>query len=241
MKIYPAIDILGGSAVRLSKGDYDTAKTYSTTPIEVAKSFSLIGAKRLHLVDLDGAKKGETTNYSTVESIVKSTSAFVEIGGGVRDEARIEKYLSVGVSRVILGTAAIKNPDFRRSAVKKYGDAIAVGVDVKNGFAATDGWLETSELSGIDFVKLLRDEGVKTVIYTDVSRDGMLKGSNLEAYEKLSKIEGIQIIASGGVTTLEEIKALREMNLHGAILGKALYEKKLELLDALKVARGEKL
>ena len=241
MKIYPAIDILGGNAVRLSKGDYDTAKTYSTSPVTVAKGFSDIGAARLHLVDLDGAKMGATTNYSVIEEIVKSTSAFVEIGGGVRDEERIERYLSAGVKRVILGTAAIKNPEFRRSAVKKYGEAIAVGVDVKNGFAATDGWLETSELSGIEFVKRLRDEGVSTVIYTDISRDGMLSGSNLEAYESLSKIEGINIIASGGVTTVDEVKALREMNLHGAILGKALYENRISLAEALAVARGERL
>lgn len=240
MKIYPAIDLLGGNAVRLCKGEYDTAKTYSTSPVEVAQGFSSCGAKRLHLVDLDGAKKGETTNYSTVENIVKSTSAFVEIGGGIRDEARIERYLAVGVKRLILGTIAVREPLFRQSVVKKYGEAIAVGVDVKNGFATTDGWTETSNLDGVDFVKKLRDEGVKTVIFTDVSRDGMLMGTNLAVYERLSKIEGIDIIASGGVTTLEEIAVLRDMGLHGAILGKALYENKIDLTEALSVARGGK-
>ena len=240
MKIFPAIDILGGNAVRLSKGDYDTAKIYSSDPVTVAESFSAVGAKCLHLVDLDGAKTGETTNYKTIEKIVKSTSAFVEIGGGVRDEDRIEKYLEVGVKRVILGTSAIRDPQFRRRAVKAYGEAIAVGVDVKDGFAATDGWTKVSALNGVDFVKQLRDEGVSTVIYTDVSRDGMLNGTNISAYEQLNEIKGISIVASGGVTTLDEIKTLSDMGVYGAILGKALYENKLSLADALTVVRGNK-
>ena len=239
MKIFPAIDILGGNAVRLCKGDYDTAKIYSQDPVKIAESFATVGAKCLHLVDLDGAKKGETTNYDVVEKIVKSTSAFVEIGGGVRDEQRIEKYLSVGVKRVILGTSAIRDPEFRRRAVKAYGESIAVGVDVKNGFAATDGWTEVSDLNGVDFVKQLRDEGVSTVIYTDVSRDGMLQGTNLDAYAELSKIEGINVVASGGVTTLDEIETLVKMDVYGAILGKALYENRINLADALAVARGK--
>ena len=240
MKIFPAIDIIGGNAVRLVKGDYNAVKKYSNSPVSVAKEFAEKGAKCLHLVDLDGAKSGETENYSTVENIVKSTSAFVEIGGGVRDRNRVEKYLNAGVKRVILGTSAVKNPDFRREAVKAYGEAIAVGVDVKNGFVATDGWLQVSELNGVDFVKKLRDEGVKTVIFTDISRDGMMKGTNLKVYEELSKIEGVDIVASGGVTALEEIETLRSYGLYGAILGKALYENKIDLTEALSVARGGK-
>ncbi len=241
MKIFPAIDVLGGSAVRLEKGDYGTAKAYSTDLVVLAKDFAVSGAKCLHLVDLDGAKSGETTNYEAVREIVKATSAFVEIGGGIRDEERIEKYLSAGVNRIILGTAAVRNPQFRKSAVKKYGQAIAVGVDVKCGFAATDGWTEVSAIKGVDFVKKLRDEGVDAVIYTDVSRDGMLMGSNLDAYEELSKIEGIKIVASGGVSSVEEIRTLREMGVYGAILGKALYEKRLDLRAALATARGDEI
>lgn len=240
MKIFPAIDIIGGAAVRLTKGDYGTAKKYSDDPVAVAMEFAESGAKCLHLVDLDGAKSGVTENYETVKSIVARTSAFVEIGGGIRDEARIEKYLETGVQRVILGTAAIRDPEFRRRAVKKYGGAVAIGVDVKDGYAATDGWQSLSRYTGVELVKSLRDEGVQTVIYTDISRDGMLMGTNLDAYAALSEIEGISVVASGGVTTSDEVRALRDMRIYGAILGKALYEKRISLAEALAVARGEK-
>ena len=241
MLIFPAIDIINGKAVRLTKGEYDSVKTYSDMPTEVAKGFFEKGAKCLHLVDLDGAKTGQTDNFSTVEQIVKSTSAFVEIGGGVRDEERIERYLGVGVGRVILGTVAIKNPSLLKSAVKKYGSKIAVGVDVKNGYVATDGWLALSGQKGVELVRNLRNEGVETVIYTDIARDGMLQGTNMNAYEELSKIDGINIMASGGITTLEEVEKLKNMNIYGAILGKAIYENRISLSDALMVARSEKI
>ena len=241
MLIFPAIDIINGKAVRLTKGEYDSVKTYSDMPTEVAKGFLEKGAKCLHLVDLDGAKTGQTDNFSTVEQIVKSTSAFVEIGGGVRDEERIERYLGVGVGRVILGTVAIKNPSLLKSAVKKYGNKIAVGVDVKNGYVATDGWLALSGQKGVELVRTVRNEGVETVIYTDIARDGMLAGTNMTVYEELSKISGINIMASGGITTLDEIEKLRNMNIYGAILGKAIYENRISLSDALMVARSEKI
>lgn len=236
MNIFPAIDVISGQAVRLTKGDYSTQKTYSDTPVKVAEDFYKLGARFLHVVDLDGAKTGRTENYSLISDIVKSTSMFVEVGGGVRDMERIEKYLSVGVKRIILGTSAVKNPQFRRDAVRVFGDAVAVGVDTLNGTIATDGWLKDSGVSGVEFCKMLRDEGVKNVIYTDISRDGTLAGTNLDVYRTLCGIEGLTITASGGVTFIEEIKELKAMGAYGAIVGKAIYEGKLDLKEVLKVA-----
>lgn len=236
MNIFPAIDIISGQAVRLTKGDYSTQKTYSDTPVKVAEDFYRLGARYLHVVDLDGAKTGKTENYSLISDIVKSTSMFVEVGGGVRDMERIERYLSVGVKRVILGTSAVKHPEFRREAVKEFGEAVAVGVDTLNGTIATDGWLKDSGVSGVEFCKMLRDEGVKNVIYTDISRDGTLSGTNLEVYRTLCSIEGLTVTASGGVTFIEEIRELKAMGAYGAIVGKAIYEGKLDLKEVLKVA-----
>ena len=236
MKIFPAIDIISGQAVRLTKGDYDTKKTYSDTPVKVAEEFSRLGARCLHVVDLDGAKTGKTENYSLISDIVSATEMFVEVGGGIRDLKRIEKYLSVGVERVILGTSAVKDPEFRREAVRVFGSSIAVGVDTLNGTIATDGWLKDSGVSGVEFCKILRDEGVTNVIYTDISRDGTLGGTNLEIYKTLSTIKGLTITASGGVTYLDEIKQLKDMGTYGAIVGKALYEGKLDLREVLKQA-----
>ena len=239
MKIFPAIDILGGYAVRLEKGDYSAVKTYSDDAEGIARTFKNAGAEYLHVVDLDGAKSGKTENAALIERIVKSTDMFVEIGGGIRDEARIEYYLGAGAGRVILGTAAVKDPKFLSRAVKAYGDKIAVGVDVKDGFVAVDGWTQTSGLDGYGFVERLRDTGVSAVIYTDVSRDGMMSGTNIAAYEKLSEIKGIDIVASGGITGLAEIVRLKKLGVSGAILGKALYEGRLDLAEALAAARGE--
>lgn len=236
MNIFPAIDIISGSAVRLTKGDYNTKKTYSESPLKVAEDFMKSGAKYLHVVDLDGAKTGKTENYSLISDIVKSTSMFVEVGGGIRDLDRIERYLKVGVQRVILGTAAVKDEDFRRLAVKTFGSAVAVGVDTLNGTIATDGWLKDSGVSGVEFCKLLRDEGVNNVIYTDISRDGTLSGTNIDVYKTLSTIEGLTITASGGVSFIDEIKTLKEIGLYGAIVGKAIYEGKLDLKEVLKEA-----
>lgn len=236
MNIFPAIDIISGNAVRLTKGDYTTQKTYSNSPVEVAEGFMKQGAKYLHVVDLDGAKTGITENYSIISDIVKSTSMFVEVGGGVRDMARIERYLSVGVKRVILGTSAIKDEEFRRLAVKTFGEAISIGVDTLNGTIATDGWLKDSGVSGVEFCKVLRDEGVSNVIYTDISRDGMLSGTNIEIYRTLCGIDGLDITASGGVTFIDEIRKLKDIGVYGAIVGKAIYEGKLDLKEVLKEA-----
>lgn len=238
MKIFPAIDLLGGKAVRLTKGDYSTAKTYSDDPVSQAASFRDFGAQNLHVVDLDGAKSGKTENGDVIRRIVESTDMFVEVGGGIRDESRIEYYLSSGAGRVILGTAAVRDPLFLKRAVKAYGDKIAVGVDVKDGFVAVDGWTKLSDKTGYDFVRTLASEGVKTVIYTDISKDGTLLGTNLEIYGKLKEIRGINVIASGGISFISEIKALKEQNVYGAIVGKAVYEGKLDLKECIAAAEG---
>lgn len=235
MIIFPAIDVIGAKVVRLTKGDYDCKKTYSDYPELVAKSFFDLGATHLHVVDLDGAKTGETTNYATISKIVSQTSMFVEVGGGIRDLTRIENYLKAGVKRTIIGTQAVKNPDFVKEAVKEFGEVIAVGVDTHDGFVATDGWLKKSNLTGYEFCERMRDFGVTNVIYTDISKDGALSGTNLDIYQKLSNISGLTITASGGVTYIEEIEKLREMGIYGAIVGKAIYEGKLNLSDVLKV------
>lgn len=238
MKIFPAIDIIGGKAVRLTKGNYDTMETFGD-PSDFVKSFAEEGATCLHMVDLDGAKSGQTDNFSTVEKICKLLPE-TEIGGGIRDIERIRRYLDVGVTRVILGTAAVKDPSFLDEAVRLFGDAIAVGVDSKNGFAATDGWEKVSQKSAFEFCASLPERGVKTVIFTDVSCDGMMKGTNLSLFSRLSEIPSLNVIASGGITYYEEIKALSEMNLYGAILGKALYKDLLSLKKAILIAEGEK-
>ena len=238
MIIFPAIDIIGGKVVRLTKGDYNQQKTYSDSPTLVAKSFNDLGATHLHVVDLDGAKLGDTTNYSIISDIVKSTNMFVEVGGGIRDLKRIENYANVGVKRVIIGTAAVKNPDFVKEAVREFGKLVSVGVDTHDGFVATDGWIEKSNLSGYEFCERMRDFGVTNVIYTDISKDGALSGTNLDIYQKLSTIKDLTITASGGVTFIDEIKKLNEMDIYGAIVGKAIYEGKLDLQTVLSVAGG---
>lgn len=234
MKIFPAIDLLGGNAVRLTKGDYGKSTVYSDDPVSVAKSFYADGARYLHIVDLDGAKSGQTDNFDTVSRIISATGMYCEIGGGIRDTDRIEKYLAAGIDRVILGTAAIKDPEFRRSAVQNYGDKIAVGVDAKDGYVAVSGWLETTAVKGIDFCRTLADEGVSAVIYTDISRDGMLEGTNIQLYRELCRTAGIEFTASGGITDMEELYALKEMGCAAAILGKALYAEKLNLKKIIK-------
>lgn len=237
MKIFPAIDLLDGKAVRLVKGDYGTARTYSDSPVDQAKAFRAAGAKRLHVVDLDGARSGLERNGELIREIVKSSGMFVQVGGGIRDEGRIEYYLSAGAGRVILGTAAVRDPDFLRRALRAYGDRVAVGVDVLDGYVAVEGWTELSDKSGGAFVAHLADIGVKTVIYTEISRDGMLAGADLEAYRRLSGIN-IDIIASGGLSGLDEIAELKDMGIYGAIAGRALYEGKLDLSACIAAAEA---
>ena len=239
MFILPAIDLYNGSAVRLSKGDYNQMSIYSNNPPEFAEKFAKSGAEYLHVVDLEGAKDGTTANFDVVKEIIDKTDMKVEIGGGIRTDDVIRKYIDAGVARVILGTAAVKDSLFLKRAVSNYGDKIAVGVDVKDGFVAVKGWLEVTELRCFDFVAGLEEMGVKTVICTDISKDGMLGGTNIDLYRDLTKNFDINVIASGGISTLDDVKKLTDMHMYGAIIGKALYENTLDLKEAVKVARGE--
>ncbi len=239
MKIFPAIDIRYGKAVRLYKGNYAEMKVYDDSPVEVAKRFHLAGARNLHIVDLDGAKDGITHNFDLVKQIVASTNMFCEIGGGIRSLDSIKSYLECGVGRIILGTAALKDRELLEKAVSLYGSKIAVGVDAKNGFAAADGWENTTDVDGVSFCKELRDLGVKTVIYTDISKDGTLTGTNMEVYKKLSEIDGIDITASGGISSIEEIVQLNKLGISAAILGKAIYENVIDLSAAIQCAGGQ--
>ena len=235
MKIFPAIDLRNGKAVRLYQGDYDQMTVYSDSPVDVAKSFKAKGASCLHLVDLDGAKDGRLVNFETIKEIVEEVDMYVEVGGGIRDEERIKQYLELGVGRVILGTIAVKDPGFLEAMVTKYGEKIAVGVDARDGFVAINGWKEITDRESFEFCRYLRDIGVRTVIYTDISRDGGLEGTNMEAYRKLQEIEGLEVTASGGISFEEEITALRDVAA-AAILGKAIYSGKLDLERAVKLA-----
>lgn len=236
MKIFPAIDLRDGKVVRLFQGDYDQMTVYSENPIEIAQSFKAKGADNLHLVDLDGAKDGRLVNFETIKEITENVNMFVEVGGGIRDEERICQYLDVGVGRVILGTVAVKDPEFLEAMVKKYGDKIAVGVDATDGYVAVNGWKEVTDMKSFEFCQYLRDIGVKTVIYTDISRDGSLQGTNMDAYKTLQQIEGLDIVASGGISFENEIIELKDV-VSAAILGKALYSGKLDLEKAVKLAK----
>ena len=235
MNIIPAIDLIGGKAVRLQKGDYAKVTVYSDTPELVAKSFYESGARFLHVVDLDGAKSGKADNFETIKRIVDATELSVEVGGGIRNMEIVDLYASAGVDRIILGTAAVTDPDFLKEAVAKYGERIAVGVDIKDGMVAIKGWTEVSALSCDEFCRQLEELGVGTVICTDISKDGMMSGTNLELYSELVKKFNIKIVASGGVSTLEDVRALKQMDVFGAILGKALYTGAIELSEAVKI------
>ena len=236
MNIIPAIDLIGGKAVRLVKGDYDKVTVYSDDPAAVAESFERAGAKYLHVVDLDGAKDGTTANFETIKKIIERTNLSVEVGGGIRTLERVRQYIDIGVDRVIIGTAAVTDPDFLREAVKLYGEKIVVGVDIKDGFVAIKGWLEISELSCKEFCKKLEALGVKTIICTDISKDGMMSGTNRELYRELYDEFELNIIASGGVSSMEDIAVLSNMGLFGAIVGKAIYTGAIELSEAIKLA-----
>lgn len=237
MKIFPAIDLYSGKAVRLFKGDYSKMTVYSENPLEVARDFEQKGAEFIHLVDLEGAKDGTTPNFETVKSIAENTRLFTEIGGGIRSIETVEKYLGAGVDRVILGTAAVENQDFLKAAVNKYGEKIAVGVDIKDGFVAVKGWTEASSYSCFDFCEKMRETGVKTLICTDISKDGAMQGTNRELYRELAEKFDIDIVASGGVSTLDDIKALKKLGLYGAIIGKAYYIGAIDLKEALEAAK----
>lgn len=235
MELYPAIDLIGGQAVRLLQGSFEDVTVYDNDPVSVAKSFEAKGAKYLHLVDLDGAKYGTLANLETIKAIVSSTSLFVEVGGGIRDEARIQTYLDAGVGRVILGSIALRNPDFVASMIATYGeDKISVGVDAKDGMVAVDGWLTVSQTDSIHFCREMYALGVRHIIYTDIARDGALHGTNMEVYRTLrDALPNLNITASGGITFYDEITTLEEMGIYGAILGKALYTGAIDLEKAL--------
>ena len=235
MEILPAIDLKNGFAVRLKKGEMNSAKIYSDKPWELAEKFADLGAKWLHIVDLDGAFAGEAKNAKTIEKIVKSTNLKIEVGGGIRDEERIKFYKNSGVSRFILGSAALKNPEFVKQMAKKY--KIAVGIDAKNGFVATEGWAEVSNIKACELAKIYADAGVEAIICTDISKDGMLSGVHVKFSEEIAK-SGIKTIASGGVKDLSDIKALKQSGkIYGVIVGKAYYEGSIDLKEAFLIAK----
>ena len=237
MILFPAIDLFEGKAVRLYKGDYAQMTVYSEHPEEIARDFAACGATHIHLVDLEGARSGETPNLDTVLKIRESTGLFCEIGGGIRSMEIVERYLSAGLDRVILGTAAIENEDFLCRAVEKYGDKIATGADIRDGYVSVKGWTEQSGVTLRAFCEKMEKIGVSTVICTDISRDGAMRGTNREMYRMLSEKFRLNITASGGVSTLEDVRSLREMNLYGAIIGKAYYTGDINLKEAVEVCK----
>ncbi len=237
MKLFPAIDLYEGKAVRLFKGDYAQMTVYNDDPTAVAADFLASGAECIHIVDLEGAKSGTTPNFDTVCKIKAASGLFCEIGGGIRSMEVINKYLSAGIDRVILGTAAVGNLDFVKAAVEKYGERIAVGADLKDGYVAVKGWVEKTDLSYEDFFRQMQSVGVKTVICTDISKDGAMMGTNLELYRTLSQKFSMQIVASGGVSSLEDVKRLHDIGLYGAIIGKAYYTGAIDLRRAIEVTK----
>ena len=237
MILLPAIDLFDKKAVRLYKGDYENMTVYSDNPIEIARDFESCGASYIHMVDLEGAKDGTTPNIAIVEQVAKETSLFVEIGGGIRSMETVERYLNAGVQRVILGTAAVKDPDFLKAAVSRYGEKIAVGADVKDGKIAIKGWLETADVTLEDFLRDMEALGVRNIICTDISRDGAMRGTNLALYKELSAKYNLDITASGGVSDMNDVRQLRAMDLYGAIIGKAYYTGAIDLKEALEAAK----
>ena len=236
MLIYPAIDLFDGKAVRLYKGDYAQMTVYSDDPVSVALDFQNSGAQWIHLVDLQGAKSGNTDNLSTIRAIQKATNLRCEVGGGIRSMETVETYLNAGIDRVILGTAAVTDNTFLQEAVQRWGEKIAVGIDIKDGFVASKGWTEKSLLTAEEFFRHVQSVGVRTCICTDISRDGAMQGANHALYRSLSQTYDMDIIASGGVSTLEDVKILARLGLHGAIIGKAYYTGAIDLKTAIEVA-----
>ncbi len=238
MIIFPAIDIIGGKAVRLTRGDYAQMTVYSNDPVAVAKGFRAAGAEYLHVVDLEGARDGDTPNFKTVKELIDESGLKVEIGGGIRDMKTVDKYLDAGAFRVILGTAALTDRAFLADAVKKYGDCVCVGVDLKDGYVAIKGWTETSATTGMDFIAELIELGVSAIICTDVSKDGAMGGTNEELYREIGeKFPNMKLTASGGISNVEIVKRLNATGIYGAILGKALYTGDLDLADAINITK----
>lgn len=237
MLIIPAIDLLNGNAVRLKQGDMDDYKKYFNNPLDAAKIFTDNGIKRMHIVDLDGAKSGDTINFKVIESIANNVNIEMEVGGGIRNIDRINSYFNIGVKYVILGTAVVKNPDFVKEALEEFPNRVILGVDAKDGFVATDGWYEKSNISALEAIETYKDYDVESIIYTDISRDGMLKGLNVEKTVELSEKAPFPVIASGGLKDINDIIALKgNKNILGCIVGKAFYEGKIDLKQAIQVA-----
>lgn len=234
MQIFPAIDLRGGQVVRLYQGDYDRETVYGADPRAQARAFLDAGARYLHVVDLDGARDGAPENFDSIAAIAEQGGLYMEVGGGIRTEERIRQYLDLGVDRCILGTAAVKDFEFTARMAEKYGERIAVGVDARDGYVAVNGWKELSREKGVDLCRRLRDAGVRTVIYTDISRDGAGRGTNIELYEELVRIGGLDVTASGGVSSLEELRRLERMGVRAAILGRALYDRRLDLRTVIR-------
>ena len=237
MLIFPAIDLYGGKAVRLFKGDYAQMTVYNDDPLAVARDFRAAGATHLHVVDLEGARDGGTPNLDTVTALAREEGLFVEVGGGIRSIEVVDRYLAAGVDRVILGTAAVKDPAFLKEALARYGEKIAVGVDIRDGLVAIKGWTEVSEWNAMDFCATMQELGVKTIICTDISKDGAMKGANHELYQTLAERFSLQIIASGGVSSIEDVERLAARGIYGAIIGKAYYTGAISLARAIEVAK----
>lgn len=237
MRIYPAIDIFEGKAVRLYKGDYAQMTVYNEDPAKVAADFVAKGAQCIHMVDLEGAKSGTTPNLATICRVKEEAGLFCQVGGGIRSMETVSRYLDAGLDRVILGTAAVADPSFAMAAVDAYGEKIAIGVDIKDGFVAVKGWTEKSDLEAFDFCRRMEAMGIKTLICTDISKDGAMQGPNAELYKRLSRELGMDIIASGGVSCMDDIRNLAAMELHGAIVGKAYYTGAVDLREAIEVAK----
>ena len=234
MKLYPAIDIKDGRCVRLQQGRFDQVKVYYESPAEVAALWEAKGASFLHLVDLDGALKGRSANADCIRQIVETVKIPTELGGGIRSLRDIEEVLELGVYRAIIGTKAVEDPNMLREAVKQFGaEHIAVGIDAKNGMVAVNGWEQVSQVSAMDLALLMKEMGVQTIIYTDISRDGMLSGPNVEATKRLSDATGLDVVASGGVSCMEDLRRIHQAGIHGAIIGKALYENRVDLAEAV--------
>lgn len=235
MIIFPAIDIKDGNCVRLKQGKFEDMDVYFDNPVEVAKTWEVKGAEFIHIVDLDGAKDGKSKNFEIISEIAKTVNIPIQVGGGIRNREAVQTLLDAGVNRVILGTAAVNEKELLKSLVDEYGKQIVVSIDAKDGIVAIDGWVNLSSLNSVDFVKELEEIGVQTIVYTDIAKDGMMEGPNFDIYRELMEKNSIDIIASGGVSTLEDVEKLSEMDMYGAIIGKALYIENIKLEDALEV------
>lgn len=237
MIIYPAIDIIDGKCVRLTQGKFDQIDVYGDNLIEIAQKWKEAGAKWLHMVDLDGARGRKNSNPEKIKEVASVTGLLIEVGGGLRDMKSLENVLNNGVSRAIIGTAAVKNPEFLKEAIREYNDKIAVGIDAKDGLVAIDGWESKSSLQAIEFAKKIQDMGVKTIIYTDISRDGMMMGPNLKAMQAMRDAVAMEVIASGGVSSIEDLQELKDIGMPGVIVGKALYNGAISLKDAFELLK----